>query len=79
MIPELFQKMDNQSAERWSLEDGYDDINGGRGRIKTYPYRVLKSGPRAGLHVNLAVHEEDLNYVCGTIIQGFKVILPSPI
>lgn len=78
MVPELFEKLDNQSAEHWSLEDGYDDSNSERSPKKAYPYRVLSTGPKAGLQVALTVDEKDLDYICRSSIQGFKVILHSP-
>lgn len=78
VAPELLAKSNNHSSDRWSLENGYDDSNGGRSRLKTYPYRVFTTGPKAGLYVGLAVNEKDLDYICRQSIQGFKVILHSP-
>lgn len=78
MSPELFEKISNQSASHWNLEDGYDDRNGGRDRIKTYPRRVLSTGPKAGLEVDLMIDKENLNNRCIGSVNGFKVTLHSP-
>lgn len=78
MRPELFGKMSNHSADHWNLEDGYDDSNGGRDRIKTYPRRVLNTGPKAGLEVGLYLNEMDFHYRCFGSVKGFRVTLHSP-
>lgn len=63
----------NDSAENWSLEDGYKNAD-----AETYPRRVLGPGSRAGLNIVLKLTENDLDYICRGPVQGFKILLHTP-
>lgn len=39
-----------------------------------YPRRASFSGVDAGLQVELTVREKDLDFMCGSPLQGYKVI-----
>lgn len=60
-------------STNWSLEKGYYSS----ANINPYPVRVLGSGFGAGLYVNLAATNMDVDYHCREA-QGFKVLLHNP-
>ncbi|XP_053698532.1 pickpocket protein 28-like [Sabethes cyaneus] len=60
-------------STNWSLERGYYS----NANLNSYPIRVLGSGFGAGLYINLATTNTDLDYHCREA-QGFKVLLHSP-
>lgn len=60
----------------WSVDNGYDP------NLRTqepYPYRVYDAGRQHGLTIILRVDNNDLNYMCGGAVQGFKIGFHSPI
>lgn len=63
---------------RWTLEDGYSDIDNAKNNVFLYPYRVLNTGAKAGLKVALQLKENDMEYLCRGPVQGFKVMLHTP-
>lgn len=58
----------------WSLEKGYTDKN----ESGQYPYRLRTSGTYLGLTVLMPWTAEDLDYICGGPVQGFKIHLHTP-
>lgn len=57
-------------ATNWSLDTGYpitDDA-------MTYPRRALYSGALFALEGKLTTHDDDYDYLCGSISQGFRVM-----
>lgn len=70
----------NLSSPHWSLEDGYTEgcDDNKLKDIFVYPYRALNAGSKAGLKVNMAIRETDMDYMCRGPVQGFKVILHTP-
>lgn len=76
--PELFSVRDQQNATHWNLERGYDDKKGGNASLKSYPHRVLGTGPANGLSLLLYLDENDLDFLCQGPVQGFKVVLHAP-
>lgn len=66
------------NATHWNMEHGYDDSQGAVSSLKSYPNRVLGTGPYNGLTVTLYLNPMDLDYLCQGAVQGFKVVLHSP-
>lgn len=52
----------------WFITDGYKSNN-----EVVYPRRALYAGATSGLEVMLYTRDEDLNYICGDSLQGYKV------
>lgn len=64
----------NRSSEHWSLENGYTKDSS----IGSFPVRVLGAGAEAGIYVYLNTNKTDIDYVCGSLGQGYKVHLHTP-
>ncbi|KAJ8927290.1 hypothetical protein NQ314_020293, partial [Rhamnusium bicolor] len=62
------------NIEGWSLEDGYPKT----AKKDTFPRRAMSSGFTGSHILVLADYEDDLDYVCKSQLQGFKVILHHP-
>ncbi|KAL1488870.1 hypothetical protein ABEB36_014665 [Hypothenemus hampei] len=59
----------------WSMDKGYDsDVS----LIDTYPKRAQYPGVKNALDVTLAAYREDMDPFCKDSIQGFKVMLHTP-
>lgn len=65
----------NQSSRYWSMERGYSNEVS---QEESYPVRLSNSGPDTGLELHLRLHDDDLDYICGGPVQGFKIILHAP-
>lgn len=55
-------------SSNWTLIDGYNTES-----QTTYPRRALFSGAKAGLTIDLVSYDDDLDYICGDSLQGYKV------
>ncbi|KAM3965775.1 pickpocket protein 28 [Aphomia sociella] len=64
----------NNSAESWSLEDGYSPMT----PIETYPHRGSGYGAKAGLTFLMKSKQIDLDFLCRGPVQGFKILLHNP-
>ncbi|KAL1488868.1 hypothetical protein ABEB36_014663 [Hypothenemus hampei] len=59
----------------WTMDKGYDsDVD----LIDTYPKRAQYPGVKNALDVTLAAYREDMDPFCKDSIQGFKVMLHTP-
>ncbi|XP_066259647.1 pickpocket protein 28-like [Euwallacea similis] len=57
----------------WNLDEGYLDE-----KVNTYPKRAKFPGVKSALSVTLMAFKDDLDPTCKDSIQGFKVILHTP-
>lgn len=76
MVPEMLTVTDNRNATNWNLEAGYNDRE--KNLSESYPFRVIGTGDRAGLEVNLQVYKQDMDYLCRGAVHGFKIFLHTP-
>lgn len=59
----------NGKLTKWNIETGYSfDAD-----VDSYPRRTLVSGVKGGLEIIFNVVDEDLDYICGDSLQGYKV------
>lgn len=64
----------NRTPSNWHVEYGYEDLNG----TEKYPYRIFGTGKSASFAVIMRIFEQDIDYLCGGAMQGFKVTFHSP-
>lgn len=60
-------------SHHWSLNDGYKTTD-----TKLYPQRVLGSGLKSSLAIQLSLKKSNLEYSCKTGVQGFRITLHRP-
>lgn len=58
------------------MKDGYTQD---AGIYNVYPKRALYSGATNGLSFNILTSKEDLDYACKPSLQGYRVLLHTPI
>ncbi|XP_055590909.1 pickpocket protein 28-like [Uranotaenia lowii] len=58
----------------WTLDRGFKHPT----KIDTYPRRVLGPGKKSGMIVVLRANINDMDFLCGNSIQGFKILIHSP-
>ncbi|XP_063915462.1 pickpocket protein 28-like [Zophobas morio] len=63
-----------RSAHQWNMEDGYTDDSG----VDAYPRRALLAGATNGFTFNIITSKQDLDYACKTSLQGYRVVLHTP-
>lgn len=65
---------DRPKLGKWSLEYGY------KAKITEfiYPFRVFSAGPNAGLTFRLQAAHDDIEYMCRSLVPGFKLYLHTP-
>ncbi|CAG9833086.1 unnamed protein product [Diabrotica balteata] len=68
-IDEQYKDFHRAKLSNWTIENGYSLDDG----AITYPRRALYAGAIFSLEGVLTVKDEDLDYSCGSSIQGFKV------
>ncbi|KAJ8937725.1 hypothetical protein NQ314_011745 [Rhamnusium bicolor] len=57
----------------WTLDQGYPNTD----QLITYPRRALFAGAIFALEAKLTTYEDDLDYVCGSSIQGYTKRIPK--
>lgn len=62
------------NVTNWSLETGYAH----QARGKAYPIRVFSAKQTSALVVFLRLFDNDLEYVCQSLVPGFKIYLHTP-
>ncbi|XP_073848490.1 pickpocket protein 28-like [Musca autumnalis] len=67
-------KSKNGETLAWSLEKGYAPGSD----LKTYPQRVLNSGPSAGFQILLRAYPDESDFTCNIQTHGYRIILNSP-
>lgn len=74
MAPDMMSVHRNPNVSNWSLENGYsDEVN-----ATNYPIRVFNAKQGAALVVFLGLFIDDLEYVCRSLVPGFKIYLHAP-
>ncbi|XP_018572878.2 pickpocket protein 28-like [Anoplophora glabripennis] len=58
----------------WTIQYGYGENDS----LITYPRRALFSGAIFALEAKLKIYEQDLDFACGSSVQGYKVQLSHP-
>ncbi|KAG5867983.1 hypothetical protein JTB14_023134 [Gonioctena quinquepunctata] len=69
-----FKDYHKAPKSNWTTDGGYSQYDG----TKTYPRRALFAGAIFALEGILTVYDEEMDYVCGSSIQGFKVQIDHP-
>ncbi|KAF2903797.1 hypothetical protein ILUMI_02374 [Ignelater luminosus] len=64
----------NGKLSEWSVETGYSEKAG----TEAYPKRTIMAGVKGGLSITFLVNGDDLDFVCGDSLQGFKITLHHP-
>lgn len=62
------------NTTHWSLEKGFRSGTS----LATYPVRVFSAKQTSALVVFLRLFDQDLEYVCQSLVPGFKIFLHSP-
>ncbi|KAJ3617442.1 hypothetical protein MTP99_007159 [Tenebrio molitor] len=62
------------SSHHWTMEYGYT-ANAG---LDAYPRRALLAGATNGFTFNILTSKEDLDYACKNSLQGYRVMLHTP-
>ena len=63
-----------QNRTSWSLQEGYSESAG----LSPYPLRAYLAGAKNGLTLTILTVNEDLDYACKDSLQGYRVILHTP-
>ncbi|XP_072394413.1 pickpocket protein 28-like [Diabrotica undecimpunctata] len=71
---EQYKDFHRAKLSNWTIENGYSLDDG----AITYPRRALYAGAIFSLEGVLTVKDEDLDYSCGSSIQGFKIEISHP-
>lgn len=74
MSTELMEIVDRPSVNDWSLERGYST----KSKDRSYPIRVFSAHKSSALKFKLRTFDEDVEYVCRSLVPGFKVFLHMP-
>lgn len=74
MAPEMMNVKSQPKALNWSLERGYR--SGSHKRV--YPTRVFSAKQSMALVIFLRLFDHDLEYVCRSLVPGFKIYLHTP-
>lgn len=64
----------NSNTSNWNFEDGYDKIS----QMKVYPNRIFNAKQFGAFYIILQLSDEDIEYMCSGIIEGFKLTLTTP-
>jgi amiloride-sensitive sodium channel len=59
---------------KWTLQHGYDKDAG----LDPYPLRAYLAGVKNGLQFNIETPRQDLDYACGDSLQGYRVMVHTP-
>lgn len=74
MAPDSMMITDRPSVTEWSLENGYSF----KAKNGSYPTRVFSAQKNSALEFRLRSFEEDVEYVCWTLVPGYKLFLHTP-
>lgn len=74
MVSELQIVKDRPNVSHWNRDSGYI----ARTNTSPYPIRVFNSNQDLGLNVYMRLLEKDMEFLCGSKIHGFRVILSMP-
>ncbi|KAJ8916815.1 hypothetical protein NQ315_005822 [Exocentrus adspersus] len=66
--------MDDLTYENWSMSNGYSPNSG----VYPYPRRALLAGAKNSLNVHLLTQKSDIDHTCKHSLQGFRVLLHTP-
>lgn len=74
MAPEIIHALDRPNVTNWSMETGYST----KTKDRSYPIRVFSARKSSALQFKLRTFDEDVEYVCRTLVPGFKIFLHTP-
>lgn len=74
MAPEMLTIVDRPNISDWSLENGYIDV----ANKSSYPIHVYSSQKHVELLFDLRAEDIDVEYICKTLVPGFKIFLHTP-
>lgn len=74
MAPEMMTLTDQSNFSNWNIETGYNTES----KDESYPIRVFSAQKNSALQFNLRSFEEDVEYVCRTLVPGYKLFLHTP-
>lgn len=74
MATEMMEIVDRPSVLDWTLEKGYKT----KTKDVSYPIRVFSAHKSSALKFKLRTFDEDVEYVCRSLVPGFKVFLHTP-
>ncbi|XP_060523205.1 uncharacterized protein LOC132700102 [Cylas formicarius] len=69
-----FMKTRFEGNLSWTLDDGYPEDAG----LESYPRRALFAGAKNSLTIVLITWKDDIDYTCKESLQGYRVILHTP-
>lgn len=59
----------NKITSDWDMEKGYCET---KNNSEAYPYRIFGTGKSASLVILMRTFNQDIDYLCGGAMQGFK-------
>lgn len=74
MAPEMMFVADQTNLSDWHLETGYITEL----KDESYPVRVFSAQKNSALQFNLRSYDVDVEYVCRTLVPGYKLFLHTP-
>lgn len=75
MAPEMMMVDSQPNVTHWTLENGYKGRSGDKA---IYTIRVFSAKQSTALVVYLRLFDHDLEYVCRSLVPGFKIFLHTP-
>lgn len=74
MTPEMHSITSRPNVSNWYPETGYDTES----KDGSYPIRVFSAQKNSALSFNLQSYDEDVEFVCRTLVPGYKLFLHTP-
>lgn len=74
VVAELKDFPSVRNASKWCPEDGYDNVDD----TEIYPYRAFGLGRRESFRIMLKVLNRDIDYLCGSGFNGYKITFHLP-
>lgn len=74
MTSEMFSITDRPNVSKWNLETGYNTES----KDASYPIRVFSGHKNSALDFKLRSYDEDVEYICRTLVPGYKLFLHTP-
>ncbi|KAF2889034.1 hypothetical protein ILUMI_17139, partial [Ignelater luminosus] len=59
----------HQQQSNWTLENIFNKETA----VECFPFHTTLAGSAGGFYIDLSISADDINYICGDTIQGFKV------
>lgn len=74
VAPEMFAMKNQPNVSNWNLETGYTTES----KDGSYPIRVFSAQKNSALNFQLRSYDEDVEFVCRTLVPGYKLFLHTP-